>query len=63
MVLIPKANSVHGQGRLFEKGNEFEYGDFRDDLLRDGFTVIKGAIPRERADAYAEQMYTWLENL
>ena len=63
MVLIPKANSVHGNGRLFEKGTEFKYGDFRDYLVRDGFAVVKGAIPRERADAYADQMYTWMEEL
>lgn len=25
--------------------------------------VIKGAIPRDRADAYADQMYGWLEGL
>lgn len=39
------------------------YGDFRDDLVRDGFAVIKGAIPRERADAYADKMFTYLEEL
>lgn len=63
MPLIPKANSVHGNGRLFEKNSDFTYGDFRDDLLRDGYAVVKGAIPRERADAYAEQMYSFLEDL
>jgi hypothetical protein len=39
------------------------YGDFRDDLIRDGFAVVKGAIPRERADTYADKMFTWLEDL
>jgi hypothetical protein len=39
------------------------YGDFRDDLIRDGFAVVKGAIPRERADTYATKMFTWLEDL
>jgi hypothetical protein len=39
------------------------YGDFRDDLIRDGYAVIKGAIPRERADKYADAMYSWLEGL
>lgn len=63
MVLIPKENSVHGQGRLFQKGANFQYGDFRDDLLRDGFAVVKGAIPRDRADSYADQMYSFLEDL
>jgi hypothetical protein len=39
------------------------YGDFRDDLIRDGYAVVKGAIPRERADKYADAMYSWLEGL
>lgn len=63
MPLVPKANSVHGNGRLFEQNIDFVYGDFRDDLVRNGFAVVKGAIPRERADAYADQMFSWLENL
>lgn len=51
--------------RLFLRGAspEAEFGDFRDDLQRDGFVVVKGAVPRERADAYAEEMYKWLEDL
>lgn len=49
--------------RLFADGAPTHYGDFRDDLLRDGFALIKGAIPRERADAYGEQMFKWLEDL
>jgi hypothetical protein len=44
-------------------GAKQSYGDFRDDLLRDGYAVIKGAIPRERADKYADAMYSWLEGL
>lgn len=39
------------------------YGDWRDDLARDGYAVIKGAIPRERAEKYADAMYSWLEGL
>jgi hypothetical protein len=52
--------------RLFIKGEDSkvkQYGDFRDDLIRDGFAVIKGAIPRERADMYSDQMYAFLEDL
>ena len=56
--------SYHGQGRLFSKGTEaLKYGDFRDDLVRDGFAVVKGAIPRDRAESYGEAMYKWLEEL
>ncbi|KAF6840950.1 phytanoyl dioxygenase [Colletotrichum plurivorum] len=38
-----------GPNKLFAREG-VTYGDFRDDLLRDGFVVVKGAIPRERAD-------------
>lgn len=44
-------------------GTDPKYGDWRDDLVRDGFAVIKGAIPREMADKYADAMYSWLEGL
>lgn len=32
------------------------------DLVRDGYAVVKGAIPRERALQYASDMYSYLEN-
>lgn len=44
-------------------GTDPSYGDWRDDLVRDGYAVIKGAVPRERADKYADAMYSWLEGL
>ena len=44
-------------------GTDPTYGDWRDDLVRDGYAVIKGAVPRERADKYADAMYSWLEGL
>lgn len=50
-------------GRLFSKGTDVTYGDFRDDLLRDGYAVVKGAIPQDRALGYVDNMYKWLENL
>lgn len=52
-------------GKLFLRGakEETTFGDFRDDLQRDGFAVVKGAVPRERADQYADQMFQWLEDL
>lgn len=31
------------------------YGDFRDDLVRDGYCVVKGAIPKERAEGYVRE--------
>jgi len=33
------------------------------DLVNNGFAVVKGAIPRDRADKYADEMYGWLEGL
>ncbi|PCH08937.1 Hypothetical protein PENO1_004240 [Penicillium occitanis (nom. inval.)] len=36
------------------------YGDWRDDLLRDGYAVVKDVIPRERCDYYIEKMYDWV---
>ena len=40
---------------------EVIYGDWRDDLFRDGFTVIKNVISKEKAAGYAESMIQWLE--
>ncbi|RSH89677.1 hypothetical protein EHS25_002228 [Saitozyma podzolica] len=37
------------------------FGDFRDDLARDGVAVIKGAIPRDRAVGYRDAAFKWLE--
>jgi len=52
-------------GKLFLRGakEESSFGDFRDDLQRDGFAVVKGALPREKADLYADQMFKWLDDL
>ncbi|CAI6101224.1 hypothetical protein V2G26_000264 [Clonostachys chloroleuca] len=49
-----------GENRLFAKEG-VTYGDWRDDLVRDGVAVVKGAIPRDRADKYAEDIFTFLE--
>lgn len=51
-----------GENRLFAKEG-VTYGDWRDDLVRDGVAVVKGAIPRDRADKYAEDIFTFLETL
>ncbi|KAH7037022.1 uncharacterized protein B0I36DRAFT_237800 [Microdochium trichocladiopsis] len=50
-----------GPDRLFSQPHQ-SFGDWRDDLLRDGYVVVKGAVPRDRADRYADAMYSWLEN-
>lgn len=49
--------------RMRIDGTDAKYADWRDDLARDGYAVIKGAIPKERADKYADQMFSWLEGL
>ncbi|KAF6823148.1 hypothetical protein CPLU01_11583 [Colletotrichum plurivorum] len=56
--LVPKPA---GPNKLFAQEG-VTYGDFRDALVRDGFVVVKGAIPRERADKYADDMFSYLEN-
>ncbi|KAJ5766167.1 uncharacterized protein N7511_003783 [Penicillium nucicola] len=48
-------------GRLFSQGTDVKYGDFRDDILQNGYAVVKGAIARDRALKYADDIYTWLE--
>lgn len=38
-----------GPNKIFnQKG--ITYGDWRDEIVRDGYVVVKGAIPRERAE-------------
>ncbi|KAJ5890389.1 uncharacterized protein N7473_006617 [Penicillium subrubescens] len=54
--------NLHGFGRMRLDGTDRRWGDFRDDLARDGYAVVKGAIPREQALKYADEMYSWLEN-
>jgi hypothetical protein len=50
-------------GRLQCIGNEAPFGDFRDDLVRDGYAIIRGAVPADRAAGYVDEMYNWLEGL
>ncbi|KAL1306883.1 hypothetical protein AAFC00_005530 [Neodothiora populina] len=37
------------------------YGDWRDELFRDGVVVVKGAIAKERAQDYVDEMFKWAE--
>lgn len=37
------------------------YGDFRDEFFRDGYAIIKGAVPKDRAVEYQNEALTWLE--
>ena len=61
---VPQAYITAAQSNALKMdGTDRVFGDWRDDLIRDGFAVIKGAIPRERAEKYGDQMYSWLEGL
>ena len=57
--LIPKAP---GPNQLY-KQKGVRYGDWRDDLVRDGFVVVKSVIPKERALAYGDGVFDYLESL
>ncbi|KAI0485014.1 phytanoyl-CoA dioxygenase [Xylariaceae sp. FL0804] len=56
------AVTISDDGRIRLDGSDPQFGDWRDDLIRDGYAVVKGAIPRERAEKYADQMYSLLES-
>jgi hypothetical protein len=49
--------------RLIQSGLKGPIADWHRDLIRDGYAVVKGAIPLERANQYADDMYSWLEGL
>ena len=42
--------------------NSPDHADFRAELDKNGFIVIKGAIPRDRAVKYQEEAYEWLKS-
>lgn len=37
------------------------HGDWRDQLVEDGYVVIEGVISQEKADYYLNSMFSWLE--
>ncbi|KAK7560345.1 hypothetical protein IWX92DRAFT_318975 [Phyllosticta citricarpa] len=38
------------------------FGDWRDDLDRNGYAIIKGAVPQERAVKYQKKAFEWLSS-
>lgn len=38
-----------------------KHGDWRDDLFKDGYAIIKNAVSKENAAGYVESMTQWLE--
>lgn len=65
IALDPKKVSEHplANDRLWLSGQNGPIADWHKDLIRDGFVVVKGAVPKDRADKYADQMFSWLEDL
>lgn len=59
----PSIKKILSDSRLTAANLKPIFGDFRDDLVRDGYAVIKGAVPRERADRYGREFYDFLESL
>tara|TARA_R110002060_G_scaffold12008_6_gene17319 strand:- start:312 stop:578 length:267 start_codon:yes stop_codon:yes gene_type:complete len=59
----PSVKKILSDSRLTAAQIKPIYGDFRDDLVRDGYAVVKGAVPRERADDYGRAFYDFLESL
>lgn len=49
--------------RMKVDGTDPTFNDWRDDLVRDGYAIIKGAIPSERAGIYADKMLALMESL
>ena len=52
---------VGGQTDVLAKQAQHKtsFGDWRDDFFKKGYSVVKGAIPRERAIQYRERAMDW----
>lgn len=57
-----QAFSRSGQQRLKIDGTDGTFNDWRDGLIRDGYAIVKGAVPKDRALSYADRMYSLLES-
>jgi hypothetical protein len=58
----PKKPQLPGPNKLFAQEG-VQYGDWRDDIVRDGYAVVKGAIPLDQANKYSDDILSYLENL
>ena len=56
-----QSTKVGGVTNILEQQAERKvpFGDWRDDFFTKGYTVVKGAIPRDRAIAYREKAMDW----
>ncbi|CCH46764.1 hypothetical protein BN7_6363 [Wickerhamomyces ciferrii] len=48
--------------QLSDKIENTKHGDWRDDLLKDGYVVVKNAISKEKAQDYQNQIFDWLRS-
>jgi hypothetical protein len=56
--------TLQREGRLQVDGRaDPSFGDWCDDLIRDGYAIIKGAVPQERALSYADRLLSLAETL
>lgn len=55
---------VKGETDVLSKQAEHKtsFGDWRDDFFTKGYSVVKGAIPRERAIQYQDRAMDWFSN-
>lgn len=57
-------SKLQNSGRLNVDGTtDPSFGDWRDDLIRDGYAIVKGAVPQDRALSYADRMLSLAESL
>jgi hypothetical protein len=56
------ATEIRGSNNILssQASSKVPFGDWRDDFFRNGYYVVKGAVPRERADSYRQRMLDWL---
>lgn len=62
-VEAPAVTRIHIPVELFAGQAEADLEPWQKDIQENGYTVIKGAVPIERAEAYRNTMLQWLEDL
>ena len=63
MKLDYHTTAIGGDNNILSTQAEKKFGDWRDEFFTKGYTVIKGAISRERALSYRQQALNWLLKL
>lgn len=51
---------IRGKSRDFEAQSKRTYNDWRDDFFKHGYSLVKQAVPRERALGYQQRALDWL---